>query len=69
MDKLSTSIEYKYKLKDNNKSCDQEIIYNFSSSVPFISTYIESTIEERLKKKSTFLYNLQVKYFNEKYKN
>jgi hypothetical protein len=69
LDKLSTSIEYEYKLKDNNKSCDQEIIYSFSSSIPFISTYIESTIEERLKRKSKFLYNLQVKYFNEKYKN
>lgn len=69
LDKLSTSIEYEFKLKDNNISCDQEIIYSFSSSIPFISTYIESTIEERLKKKSKFLYNLQVKYFNKKYKN
>ena len=69
LDKLSASIEYEYKLKDNNKSCDQEIIYNFSSSIPLISSYIESSIEERLKTKSKFLYNLQVKYYNKKYKN
>lgn len=69
LDKLSTSIEYEYKLKDNNKSCDQEIIYIFSSSIPLISSYIESSIEEILKTKSKFLYNLQVKYYNKKYKN
>lgn len=69
LNKISTTLKYKFNLVDKENSCDQEIIYSFSSSIPFISTYIESTIEERLKKKSKFLYNLQVKYFNEKYKN
>ena len=64
LNKLSTTIEYKFNLIDNENSCDQIIIYNFSSSMRLISSYIEKTVENRLKTKSKFLYDLQTKFVN-----
>jgi hypothetical protein len=64
LNKLSTTIEYKFELIDNEKSCNQIITYSFSSSMPFISSFIERTVENRLKTKSKFLYDLQTKFVN-----